>query len=113
MSIQSGSSSGSSTWVTNNSARIGVPRSTSMYAMHATRTNAIELRRPSANRMPSGNEITMPACASSSVTIRPPHCLVPTNGSASLASKPRRNTSPPRNSSSQVPSTQRAWPSTV
>ena len=54
----------------------GTPRTNSMKITEAIRTTGICERRPSASRMPSGSDTTMPTHATTMVTRMPPHCAV-------------------------------------
>src|SRR5947207_9070426 len=56
----------------------GTPRQTSMKTTEHMRTTGILDRRPSASRIPSGRDATMPVTATTSVTSNPPHCWVST-----------------------------------
>ena len=57
----------------------GTPRQASMKITEKVLTIGIFDRRPSASRMPSGREATMPVIATTSVTSKPPHCDVSTS----------------------------------
>ena len=54
----------------------GTPRTNSMKITENSRTAGMCERRPSASRMPSGSEATMPTAATTMVTSMPPHCVV-------------------------------------
>ena len=56
----------------------GTPRQSSMKMTENSLTTGICERRPSASRMPSGNDATMPVTDTTSVTSSPPHCDVST-----------------------------------
>ena len=56
----------------------GTPRTNSMKAIETNRTTGSFERRPSASRMPSGSDATMPTMATTSVTRRPPQSGVST-----------------------------------
>ena len=58
----------------------GTPRMTSMKVTHIARTTGMSERRPSANRMPSGKEATIPTPAITRVRNSPPQSAVSTTG---------------------------------
>ena len=57
----------------NNTVISGTPRQNSMKMTQNILTIGISDRLPSASRMPSGKETTMPTIATTRVTSRPPH----------------------------------------
>ena len=73
-----GRNSGSMYVAKNNTVISGTPRQNSMKVIENVRTIGSLERRPSASRMPSGSEATMPVTATTSVTSRPPHRCVST-----------------------------------
>jgi len=73
-----GRNSGSITLAMNSTVTSGTPRHNSMKTMDAVRTTGSSERRPSASRMPSGSEITMPVTATTRVTSSPPQLEVST-----------------------------------
>ena len=56
----------------------GTPRTTSMKATDRKRTTGRRDRRPSASRMPSGSDSTIPTVETTTVTSRPPQSAVET-----------------------------------
>jgi len=56
----------------------GMPRQNSMNTTEASLMTGILERRPSASRMPSGSEATIPVTAMTSVTSNPPQTSVST-----------------------------------
>ena len=83
----SGTNSGSITLAMNSTVISGTPRTNSMNRVENNRTVGISERRPSASRMPSGSDTTMPTEATTMVTSTPPHSTVSTTGKP-IASKP-------------------------
>ena len=75
---RSGTNSGSITLAMNSTVISGTPRTNSMNMIDSQRTTGMRERRPSASRMPSGSENTMPMVATTMVTRMPPHRLVGT-----------------------------------
>ena len=65
----------------NKTVTSGTPRTNSMKPIDTQRTIGSCERRPSANRMPMGNEAAMPTLATTSVRKSPPHSSVGTCGS--------------------------------
>ena len=65
----------------------GTPRTNSMKITESIRTAGMRERRPSARRIPSGSENTMPTEATTIVTRTPPHSTVST-GSRPIADHP-------------------------
>ena len=65
----------------NSTVTSGTPRHNSMNAIDAERMTGSSDLRPSASRMPSGSENTMPVTATTSVTVSPPQLVVSTAGS--------------------------------
>ena len=64
----------------NNTVISGTPRTNSMKNTENSLTVGIFERRPSASRMPIGNEQAMPTEATTMVTSTPPHSTVSTTG---------------------------------
>ena len=56
----------------------GTPRTNSMKVIETALITGSSERRPSASRMPSGSEKTMPMAATTTVTRMPPHSEVDT-----------------------------------
>ena len=83
----SGTNSGSITLAMNKTVTSGTPRTNSMKTTENRRTAGMRERRPSASRMPSGSEQTMPTEATTMVTSMPPHSAVSTGGKP-IASQP-------------------------
>ena len=73
-----GRNSGSITLAMNSTVMSGTPRQSSTKAMQNHRIIGSFERRPSASRMPSGSEATMPVTDTTSVTSRPPQSEVST-----------------------------------
>ena len=71
----------------------GTPRTNSMKPTDTQRTIGIFERRPSASRMPIGNEPVMPTVATTSVTSSPPHNDVSTWGNPNTPPTSRKNAS--------------------
>ena len=69
----SGTNSGSITLAMNSTVTSGTPRTNSMKITENSRTAGMCERRPSASRMPSGSDSTMPTEATTIVTSMPPH----------------------------------------
>ena len=63
----------------NSTVTSGTPRTNSMKMIESQRTAGMRERRPSASRMPSGSENTMPTEATTMVTRTPPHSMVDTS----------------------------------
>ena len=76
----SGTNSGSITLAMNRTVTSGTPRTNSMKITENSRTAGMRERRPSASRMPSGSDTTMPTEATTMVTSMPPHSTVSTGG---------------------------------
>ena len=70
---RSGTNSGSMTLAMNSTVISGTPRTNSMKLTENNFTTGICDRRPTASRMPSGSETTMPTVATTMVTSMPPH----------------------------------------
>src|ERR1700716_131461 len=68
-----GTNSGSITLAMNRTVISGTPRTISMNPTERNFTAGMRERRPSASRMPSGSETTMPTLATPTVTRMPPH----------------------------------------
>ena len=62
----------------NSTVTSGTPRTNSMKMTESTRTVGMRERLPSARRIPSGKEHTMPTAATTMVTSTPPHSTVST-----------------------------------
>src|SRR5215470_14827778 len=74
----SGTNNGSITPAMNSTVINGTPRTNSMKITDNDRTAGMCDRRPSARRIPSGNETTIPTEATTIVTSTPPHSTVST-----------------------------------
>ncbi len=64
----------------NSTVMSGMPRTTSMKMTLSSLITGMVDRRPSASKMPSGNDAAIPTKDSASVTSRPPHNAVSTTG---------------------------------
>ena len=82
-----GTNSGSITLAMNSTVISGTPRTNSMNTVDTSRTVGMSERRPSASRMPSGSDTTMPTEATTMVTSTPPHSTVSTTAKP-MAGKP-------------------------
>ena len=78
MVTPSGRNSGNITEAMNSTLTSGTPRTNSMKPTHTARIAGSCERRPSASRMASGNEQTMPTTDRIRVSGRPPHWVLST-----------------------------------
>src|SRR4249919_1905946 len=87
----SGTNNGNITPAINSTVTNGTPRTNSMKMTDSDRTASIRDRRPSARRIPSGSENTIPTDATTIVTSTPPQSTVST-GCKPIADQPVSST---------------------